>query len=164
MESRGKSYTFCVRSVLLYGSENWVPTVAVLQRLQHNVRSMICWICDDKPKDRSPSSVFLTKLKIPDLETLLQSRRLRWYDHVKRSSMCIKDVLEFPLPRGRSKPFWAYQASCYYLNPTFALERSTPRYTLHVQITSFCLFEELPEHLECQVLKELSESKRYHLF
>ena len=49
------------------------------------------------PLDYSPSSVFLTKLKIPDIRTLLQSRRLRWYGHVRRSSMFIKDVLELCL-------------------------------------------------------------------
>ena len=64
---------------------------------------MIRWICGVKPKDRSPSSVFLTKLKIPDTRTLLQSRRLRWYGHVRRSSMGIKDVLELPPPGDRSR-------------------------------------------------------------
>ena len=54
------------------------------------------------PKDRISSLVFLTKLKVPDIKVLLQSRRLRWYGHVRRSSMCIKDVLELPLPGGRS--------------------------------------------------------------
>ena len=45
----------------------------------------------------------LKKLKIPDIRTLLRSRRLRWYGHVRRSSMCIKDVLELSLPGGRSR-------------------------------------------------------------
>ena len=103
LELRGKLYTSCVYSALLYGSENWAPTVAVLRRLQRNDRSMIRWICGVKPKDRSPSSIFLKKLKITDIKTLLQNRRLRWYGHVRRSFMCIKDVLELPLPRGRSR-------------------------------------------------------------
>ena len=98
-----KLYTSCVRSALLDGSKNWAPTVAVLQRIQRNDRSMIRWICGVKPKDRSSSSFFLTKLKIPDIRTLLQSRRLRWYGHVRRSFMCIKDVLELLLPGGRSR-------------------------------------------------------------
>ena len=102
LELRGKLYTSCVRSALLYGSENWTPTVAVLHRLQCNDRSMIRWICGIKPKDRSPSLVFLTKLKIPEIRTLLQSCRLCWYGHVRCSSMCIKDVLKLPLPGGRS--------------------------------------------------------------
>ena len=103
LELRGKLYTSCVRSTLLYGSENWAPKVAVFKKLQHNDRSMIRWICGVKPKDRSPSSVVLTKLKILEIRTLLQSRRLHWYSHVRRSSMCIKDVLELPLPGGRSR-------------------------------------------------------------
>ena len=63
LELRGKLYTSCVRSALLYGSENWAPTVAVLQRLQRNDRSMIRRICGVKPKDRSSSSVFLKNSK-----------------------------------------------------------------------------------------------------
>ena len=47
-----------------------------------------------------------------------------------------------------SKSFWAYQASCKYLNPTFAPEKSNPRYALHVRTTSSCLYEE-PQHPEC---------------
>ena len=43
------------------------------------------------------------KLKILDIRTLLQSRRLRWYGHVRRSSMCIKDMLKLPLSGGRSR-------------------------------------------------------------
>ena len=62
LESRGKLYAFCVRSALLKGNRNWAPTVAVLQKLQRNDRSMIRWIYGVKPKDRSPSSFFLTKL------------------------------------------------------------------------------------------------------
>ena len=69
---------------------------------EYNDRSMIRWICGVKPKDRSSSSVFLTKIKIRDIGTLIQSRRLRWYSDVRHSSMRIKDVLELPLPRGRS--------------------------------------------------------------
>ena len=41
LELRGKLYTSCVPSALLYGSENWAPTVAVWQRLQRNDRSTI---------------------------------------------------------------------------------------------------------------------------
>ena len=90
LESRGKLYKSCVCSALLYASENWVPTVSVLQMLQHSDRSMLRWICGVNPKDRGPSSTFLTKLKIPDVGTLLQSRRLRWHGHVRRSSMYMK--------------------------------------------------------------------------
>ena len=32
---------------------------------------------------------------------LQQSPRLRWYDHVRRSSVSIKDVLKLPLFKGR---------------------------------------------------------------
>ena len=85
MESRGKLNTSCVRFVLLCGSENWATTVAFLQRLQRNDRPMIHWICGVKPKDRSSSSAFLTKLKIPDIGTLLQSLHRRWCGHVQRA-------------------------------------------------------------------------------
>ena len=83
--------------------ENWDPAVAVFQRLQRNDRYMICWIFGVKPKNRSPSSSFLTKLKISDIWTLIQGRRLPWYGNVRRSSRFIKDVFELPLPEGRSR-------------------------------------------------------------
>ena len=128
LEVRGKLYTSFVLYALLYGSENWTPTFAVSQRLQCNDRSMILWICGVKPKDRNPSSAFLTKLKIPDIRTLLQSRRLCWYGHVRRSSMCIKDVLELPLPRGcsRGRPAKTW-LSCFEKNMKFyGLENADP--------------------------------------
>ena len=89
---------------------------------------MIRWICGVKTKDRSPSSVFLTKLKIPDIRTLVQSRRLPWYGHVRRSSMCIKDVLELSLPggrfRGRPAKIWL---SCVEKDmESYGLENADP--------------------------------------
>ena len=43
------------------------------------------------------TQAFLTKLKIQDIRTLLHPP---WYDQVRRSFICIIDVLKLPLPRG----------------------------------------------------------------
>ena len=62
------------------------------------------------------------------MRTLLQSRGLRWYGHVKRLSMCIKDVLKLPMPGGsscgRSAKTWL---SCVEKDMEFyALENADP--------------------------------------
>ena len=48
MKSRGKVYSTCIPSVILYGSECWAVTTVDAQRLQRNERAMIHWICKVK--------------------------------------------------------------------------------------------------------------------
>lgn len=55
---------FCM---CMYSSETWVSSVLFLQRLHHNNRSMICWICNSKPQYETPSTKLLTRLHIEAL-------------------------------------------------------------------------------------------------
>ena len=48
LKSRGKVYSSCIPSVILYGSECWALTTVDAQRLQRNERAMIHWICKVK--------------------------------------------------------------------------------------------------------------------
>ena len=108
--TRGRIYTTYVRSVLLYASECWAPTINDLQKLQRSDRSMVRWICGVKLEDRVSSVSLLSKLGIVDLETLLRYNRLRWYGHVSRSDDMINGVTELVVkgqcPRGRPKKTW----------------------------------------------------------
>ena len=69
---------------------------------------MIRWICGVKLQDEVSSESLLVKLEIADITSVLRSRRLRWYGHVKRSPDCIHHVTEFVVPgssgRGRGRP------------------------------------------------------------
>ncbi|KAI8496011.1 hypothetical protein Bbelb_264270 [Branchiostoma belcheri] len=106
LKTRGKVFSSCVRSAMLHGSETWAPTAPELQRLRRNDRSMVRWICGVKPQDMTPSATLLAKLGLEDIKSVVQSRRLRWYGHVKRASGCINTIVDFKLPgnRGRGRP------------------------------------------------------------
>jgi len=110
--TRGRVYSSCVRSVLLYGSECWALTQSSLARLQRNDRAMIRWICNVKSDQiqQVRSEVLLDRLQIPSLELLLRANRLRWFGHVERSNAWInrcRDVqVESCRRAGRPKKTW----------------------------------------------------------
>ena len=62
--TRGRVYSSWVRSVMLHAAETWAMTVATLNRLRHNDRAMIRWICNVKAKDEVSSDSLLSKLGI----------------------------------------------------------------------------------------------------
>ena len=83
---KGRLYSSCVRSAMLYASETWPMSSAALQRLRRNDRYMIRWITGVKPSDDPPLIDLLSKLDLQDLTVVIRERRLRWYGHVMRSS------------------------------------------------------------------------------
>ena len=91
---RGSVYSTCVRAAMLHGSETWGPTSNDLQRLRRNDRAMVRWICGVKPQDRVNSNVLLERLGLVDIGKVLESRRLRWYGHAKRSQDYINTVMD----------------------------------------------------------------------
>ena len=90
--TRGKVYSSCVRSVLLHAAETWAKKVDTLNRLRHNDRAMIHWICNVRAKDEVSSDSLLTKLGIQDLDVVLRTSRMRWFGHVERSTGWIAEV------------------------------------------------------------------------
>ena len=62
--TRGKVYSSRVRSVMLHAAETWAMKADTLNRLRHNDRAMISWICNVKAKDEVSSDSLLTKLCI----------------------------------------------------------------------------------------------------
>ena len=84
--TRGKVYSSCVRSVMLHAAETWAMKVDTLNRLRHNDRAMIRWICNVRAKDEVSSDSLLTKLGIQDLDVVLRTSRMRWFGHVERST------------------------------------------------------------------------------
>ena len=64
LKIREKLNTACVRSVLLHASETWGPRHDDLEKVQQNDRSMIRWICGEKPGSDVSSSTLCAKLGI----------------------------------------------------------------------------------------------------
>ena len=53
LKMKGKLYTACVQSVLMYHSETWAMKVADRIQLERNERMMIRWMCGATLKERS---------------------------------------------------------------------------------------------------------------
>ena len=110
LKTPGRIYSCYVRSVMLYGSEFWGPTKAVLQRIVRNDRSMIRLICGVKLADRVSSDTLLRRLNIVSIESLIQSNRLRWFGHVQRSEQWINRITNLNIngkrSRGHPKKSW----------------------------------------------------------
>ena len=108
--TRGRVYSSCVRSVMLYGSETWAVSASTLRRLLRNDRAMVRWTCMFKPEDDVPFESLLSKLNIRDIADITQSGRLRWLGHVERSSSWISQIrgLSVATQRGpgRTKLSW----------------------------------------------------------
>ena len=77
---------------MLHAAETWAMKVDTLNRLQHNDRAMIHWICNVRAKDEDSSDSLLTKLGIQDLDVVLPTSRTRWFGHVEHSTGWIAEV------------------------------------------------------------------------
>ena len=99
---------------MLHAAETWAMTVASLNRLRHNDRAMIRWICKVKAKDEVSSDSLLSKLGIQDLDVVLHTSRMRWFGHVERSTGWIAKVRKLNVvaqkrpgrPRKRGMKCW----------------------------------------------------------
>ena len=110
LDTRGRVYSKCVRSVMLHAAETWAMTAATLNRLRRNDRAMIRWICNVKAKDEVSSDSLLSKLGIQDLDMVLRTSRMRWFGHVERSTGWIAKVRKLNVVAqkrpGRPKKTW----------------------------------------------------------
>lgn len=110
LKTRGKVFSACVRSAMLHGSESWAPNAHDLQRLRRNDRAMVRWICAARPTDEISSEELHKQLGVIEIDSLLRSRRLRWYGHVQRATSSINSTFSMTIPgsrgRGRPKKTW----------------------------------------------------------
>ena len=110
LQTRGRIYTACVRSVMLYASECWALRNDEHNRLIRNDRAMVRWICGIKPKDKISTPSLYQRLNIPHLDNTLRCNRLRWAGHVHRSQTwtggCLSLVVEGRRGKGRPRKTW----------------------------------------------------------
>ena len=52
LKAKDRVYDTCVRSVMLYGSDTWVPRKTEREILQRNEISMLWHMCSIKPEER----------------------------------------------------------------------------------------------------------------
>ena len=84
---KGKIYSACVRSVMIYGSETWpvkVPKVEDMQGLERAEKMMVRHMCGVTLKARKSSEELRQRLGIESVTEVVRRGRLRWFGHVAR--------------------------------------------------------------------------------
>ena len=71
---------------MMHAAKTWVMTVFILNRLRHNDRTLIRWICNVKSKDEVSSDFLLSNLGIQKSDVVLHIRGMRKFGHVERST------------------------------------------------------------------------------
>jgi len=108
----GRSYSSCVQSSMLHGSQTWPIRKENEVALQRAEMRMVSWKCGIKLQDRVPSKGLRERLGLYDIISVLQLSRLRWYGHVlqKEDNDWVKKCMEYEVegarPRGRLKKTW----------------------------------------------------------
>jgi hypothetical protein len=109
---KGKLYSSCVRSCILYGSETWAVTLEGQRRLERTEMQMVRRMCGVTLKDRRASDNLRKSLGIECITTVRRRNRLRWFGHVQRKPdtawvrKCMDMEVEGRRGRGRPKLTW----------------------------------------------------------
>ena len=109
---KGRIYSACVQSVLIYGTETWAMKADDLRSLERTERMMVRWMCGVSLKDRKRSEDLYNLLGINCVADVVRRGRLRWFGHLERKSVddwvsaCRGLVVEGTRGRGRSRKTW----------------------------------------------------------
>ena len=109
---KGRIYSACVQSVLIYGTETWAMKADDLRSLERTERMMVRWMCGVSLKDRKRSEDLCNLLGINCVADVVRRGRLRWFGHLERKSVddwvsaCRGLVVEGTKGRGRSRTTW----------------------------------------------------------
>ena len=109
---KGRIYSACVQTVLIYGTETWAMKADDLRSLERTERMMVRWMCGVSLKDRKRSEDLCNLLGINCVADVVRRGRLRWFGHLERKSVddwvsaCRGLVVEGTRGRGRSRKTW----------------------------------------------------------
>ena len=103
----GKVFNACVR--LPYYMV--VKPGHLLRQTHRNDRSMVSWFCGVRDDDKVSADTLCAMLGVQEVTAALRTRRLRWFGHVARSSLCINSITSMTIPsarrRGKPKKTWS---------------------------------------------------------
>ena len=105
---KGRIYSACVQSVLIYGTETWAMKADDLRSLERTERMMVRWMCGVPLKNRKHSEDLCILLGIICVADVVRRGRLRWFGHLEHRSVddCRRLVVEGTRGRGRSRKTW----------------------------------------------------------
>ena len=107
---KGRLYTACVRSCLLYGSETWALTKEYQRKLENTENRMIRKMYG--LRDGIPVEKMRQEMGVIAINDAIKLGRLRWFGHVKRREegnwlkRCMDLEIEGRNPKGRPKLTW----------------------------------------------------------
>ena len=106
---KGKVYTSCVRSAMLYGSKAWCLKEKKMAILKQTKRPMIQTMCGLKLLDQRNSEELMGMLDIKELlHKMAKASSMLWYDHAlrKEDENVIVKALKFEVngSNGRGRP------------------------------------------------------------
>ena len=109
---KGRIYSACVQSVLIYGTETWAMKADDLRSLERTERMMVRWMCGVSLKDRKRSVDLCNLLGISHVADVVRRGRLRWFGHLEHKSVddwvssCRRLVVEGARSQGGSRKTW----------------------------------------------------------
>jgi hypothetical protein len=109
---KGRIYSACVRSAMIYGSETWPVKVEDTQKLERAERMMVRHMCGVTLKDRKSSQELRERLEIEGVTDIIRRGRLRWFGHVERKKdndlvkACQRLDITGKRGKGRGKKTW----------------------------------------------------------
>ena len=112
LRMKGRLYSACVWSKMVYGSETWSMKVEDKQKLERAENAMLRWMCGVTIKDRISTAELGGCLSICSITHFVQRGRLGWLGHVERKSdddwvkSCRNVKVSDDRGRGRSRKMW----------------------------------------------------------
>ncbi|XP_075087869.1 uncharacterized protein LOC142169844 [Nicotiana tabacum] len=84
---KGKFYKVVVKPTLLYGTEYWPVKNSHTHKLKVDEMRILRWICGHAWLDKIGNEVIREKVGVTPMEDKMWEARLRWFGHVKRTSI-----------------------------------------------------------------------------
>ena len=81
---KGKVYKTAVRPAMMYGSETWAMKKVQEKKVDVAEMRMLRWMCGVTRKDKIRNELIRGTVKVAEISSKMQERRLNWYGHVMR--------------------------------------------------------------------------------
>ena len=83
---KGRVYTSCVQSCLIYGCETWPMKAQHEAALERTEMRMIRWMCGGSLRERIPSGELRQRMRVEAVKNVVRRNRLRWFGYVERKA------------------------------------------------------------------------------
>ena len=102
---KGKNYKTAARLAMLYSCETWATKKKHERKINVAEMKMLRWMCGVTRKDRIRNEKNRGTLKVGEISSKMQERRLNWYGQVMRreENYVGKRVIEMEVPGKRKR-------------------------------------------------------------